>query len=67
MFDRRTDQTPDGDVIDSAEPLLAEIHNAFLELDRKYQKYDPRREPGQFRLTDAEKRALSRHHHSITR
>jgi hypothetical protein len=57
-FDRHTGQTPDGDIIDSVEALPIEIHNAFLELDRKYQKYDPRRDPGQFKLTDAEKTAL---------
>jgi len=58
IFDRQTGRTRDGDIIDSVEPLPAEISNALLELDRKYQKYDPNKEPEQFRLTEAEKNAL---------
>lgn len=57
-FNRQTGLTQDGDVIDSVEPLPTEIHNTFLELDRKYQKYNPDRNPEQFRLTEAEKKAL---------
>jgi hypothetical protein len=62
-FDRRTGVTVDDDegipcVIDSVAPLPAEIHAVFLELDRKYQKYRPDREPERFKLTDAEKKAM---------
>jgi hypothetical protein len=58
VFNRQTGLTEDGDVIDSVAPLPTEIHNAFLELDRKYQKYSPTHEPEQFKLSEAEKRAL---------
>jgi hypothetical protein len=62
-FDRRTGVTVADDegvpcVIDSVTPLPAEIHDIFLELDRKYQKYRPDRDPERFKLTDAEKKAL---------
>jgi len=62
-FDRRTGVTVDDDegapcVIDSVAPLPAEIHNVFLELDQKYQKYRPDRDPERYKLTDAEKKAL---------
>ena len=57
-FNRQTGLTQDGDIIDSVEALPAEIHSAFLELDRKYQKYSPDEDPDQFRLSEAEKKAL---------
>jgi hypothetical protein len=62
-FDRRTGVTvADNEgvpcVIDSVAPLPAKIHDVFLELDRKYQKYRPDRDPERFKLTDAEKKAL---------
>jgi hypothetical protein len=62
-FDRRTGVTISDDeevpcVIDSVASLPAEIHNVFLELDQKYQKYRPDRDPERFKLTDAEKKAL---------
>jgi hypothetical protein len=57
-FNRQTGMTQDGDIIDSVEPLPAEIHNIFRELDQKYQKHSPEREPEQFRLTDVERKAL---------
>jgi hypothetical protein len=56
-------------VITSVAPLPIEIHNVFLELDRKYravrgQKDIVQRHPEYFKLTDAEKKAfLSIHDH----
>ena len=58
VFNRQTGMTEDGDIIDSVAPLPDEIHNALLELDRKYQIYDPNKEPERFRLTDEERKAL---------
>jgi hypothetical protein len=58
IFDRQTGTTEDGDVIDSIARLPTEIHDALLELDLKYQKFDPEKEPERFRLTEAEKNAL---------
>lgn len=50
-------------VINSVARLPTEIHNVFLELDRKYravlgQKGIFERNPDYFKLTDAEKKAL---------
>jgi uncharacterized membrane protein YfbV (UPF0208 family) len=50
-------------VINSVAPLPAEIHDVFLELDRKYAAVHGRKEvfeqnPEYFKLTDAEKRAF---------
>jgi hypothetical protein len=58
IFNRQTGMTEDGDAIDSVAPLPDQIHNVLLELDQKYQKYDPSKEPERFRLTEAEKKAL---------
>jgi len=58
VFNRQNGLTQDGDAIDSVEPLPDEIHATFLELDRKYQTYNPEQAPEQFRLTEAERKAL---------
>jgi hypothetical protein len=63
VFDRQTGLTQEGDVIDSVAPLPAEIHNAFLDLDRKYgavagQKDIFETNPDYFKLTEVEKKAL---------
>jgi hypothetical protein len=58
IFNRQTGLTENGDIIDSVAPLPVEIHDVLVGLDRKYQKHDPDKEPEQFRLTDAEKKAL---------
>jgi hypothetical protein len=57
-FNRETGLTQHGSVIDSVASLPAEIHNAFIDLDRKYQQFSLEQEPEQFRLTEAEKKAL---------
>jgi hypothetical protein len=58
VFNRQSGMTADGDIIDSVAPLPGEIHKVLLELDRKYQIYDPNKEPERFRLTEEEKKAL---------
>jgi len=67
-FDRQTGiEKANGEeplaVINSVAPLPAEIHNVFLELDRKYAAVHGRddifeRNPEYFKLTDAEKKAF---------
>jgi hypothetical protein len=67
-FDRQTGVEKAGGeevlaVIDSVAPLPADIHDVFLELDRKYgavygQKEVFEQNPEYFKLTDAEKKAF---------
>jgi hypothetical protein len=68
-FDRRTgvkvgDDRASPCVIDSVTALPTEIHNVFLELDRKYRALMAMDEKSRFedperlKLTDAEKKAL---------
>ena len=42
--------------MDSVKPLPQEVHQAFLELDRRYRLGG---DPERFKLLDAEKRALN--------
>lgn len=63
QFDRRTGIEKVGEedpvaIINSVAPLPTEIHDTFLELDRKYKKYTPDQDPEQFKLTETEKKAL---------
>jgi hypothetical protein len=67
-FDRQTgvEKAPDGEpqaVINSVAPLPLEIHNVFVELDRKYgavhgQKDIFEKNPEYFKLSEAEKKAF---------
>lgn len=63
QFDRKTGIAKWGDepvicTIDSVAPLPMEIYNVMLGLDRKFRQEDDPDDPDQFKLSDAEKRAL---------